>query len=163
MELKYLYLILFGLVSVVTGYYFALIISPEGTRLRSSIMSQMGLLIKLFFIASSVFTGYMMASIVMPPRAKMDIVSIDSMTLNVDSKCHLVFLGYVANNGKVTAYNIEVIVNWKDSDGEVHTGSVNLGTMSAGEFKFFEVVFVLSSIPDVSSYTQMIRFSNTPK
>jgi hypothetical protein len=105
----------------------------------------------------------MMASIVMPPRAKMDIVSIDSMTLNVDSKCHLVFLGYVANNGKVTAYNIEVIVNWKDSDGEVHTGSVNLGTMSAGEFKFFEVVFVLSSIPDVSSYTQMIRFSNTPK
>jgi hypothetical protein len=162
MELKYLYLFLFGLVSVVTGYYLASILSPEGARRRSSIMSQMGLLIKLFFIASSVLTGYMMASIVMPPRAKMDIVSIDSMILNVDSEYHLIFLGYVANNGIVTAYNIEVVVTWKDSACEAHTGSVNLGTMSTGEHKFFEIVFVLSSFPDVSSYTQTINFSETP-
>jgi hypothetical protein len=163
MELKYLYLILFSLISVATGYYFALILSPEGNRIRSSITRQMGLLIKLFFVVSSVFSGYMIASIVMPPRAKMDIVSIDSTTLSVNSDYHLVFLGYAANNGKVAAYNVEIVVTWKDSNGEIHTGSVNLGTIPAREFKFFEVVFVLSSIPDVSSYTQMIRFTNTPK
>lgn len=162
MELKYLYLILFGLISVVTGYYLALILSPEGNRLRSSITSRMGLLIKLFFIVSSVFTGYMVASIVMPPPAKMDIVSIDSMTLSVGSKYHLIFMGYAANNGKVTAYNVEVFVTWKSSDGKVNTGSVNLGTISVGEFKFFEVVFVLQSMPDVSSYTQKINFSDKP-
>jgi len=162
MELKYLYLILFGLISVATGYYLALILSSEGNRLRSSITSQMGLLIKLFFVVSSVFTGYMVASIVMPPRAKMDIVSIDSMTLSVGSKYHLVFMGYAANNGKVTAYNVEVVVTWRGFDGEAHTGSTNLGKVSVGEYKFFEVVFVLSSMPDVSSYTQKINFSDKP-
>ena len=162
MELKYLYLILFSLISVATGYYFASLLSPERTRRRGSITDQMGLLIKLFFIVSSVLTGYAMASIVMPPRAKMDIVSIDSMTLSVDSKYNLIFLGYAANNGKVTAYNVEVVVTWRGSDGEAHTGSANLGMISAGEFKFFEVVFVLSSMPDVSSYAQTINFSDKP-
>lgn len=162
MEGKYLYLILTSMVSVVTGYLLASVIYSEHTKSRNLLLGKMDLLIKLFFIISSVFTGYYIASITMPARTKVDITSIDYIVINMDSEFHLIFLGFAANSGRDTAYNVEVYVTWTDFSGGSYTSSVNLGTIFSGDSKLFEIVFIYSSTPHVVSYTQIVKFSNKP-
>jgi len=152
-------LIMVSIASVVSGYYLFSLIYRVGSG-RNALRGRMNTLVKVFFIISSVCTGYYMASIVMPMRTRVDITSIDYAIVDVDPGYHLIFLGFAVNNGRSEAHDVKVWVTWTDASGESYTGSRSLGSLSPRESKYFEVVFTYTQAPMISSYSQSVTFTN---
>jgi hypothetical protein len=152
-------LILVSIASVASGYYIFSLIYRVGSG-RKALRGRMNTLVKMFFIVSSVCTGYYMASIVMPTRTRVDISSIDYAIVDVDPGYHLIFLGFAVNNGRSDAQDVKVWVTWTDSRGDSYTGSRSLGSLSPRESKYFEVVFTYTEAPVVSSYSQSVTFTD---
>jgi tRNA U34 5-carboxymethylaminomethyl modifying enzyme MnmG/GidA len=156
---EFLRLILVSIVSVASGYYLVSLIYRVGSG-RDALKGRIDMFVKVFFIISSLCTGYYMASIVMPTRTRVDVTSIDYAVVDVDPGYHLIFLGFVMNNGISEAHDVEVWITWTDPHGESHTGSRNMGSLAPRESRYFEVVFTYSRAPVISSYSQSVTFTN---
>lgn len=160
---RYLHLILTSLISFGTGYLVASMVFSGRSRTRGHLLERFGSLIKVIFVVSSVLTGYYLASIVMPVKAKVYITSIDYVVIEEKPLYKLIFLGYVANYGEVTAYDVQVSVTWTDVGGSSRMGFTVVGEMVSGDSRPFEISFTCSDTPSVSSYYQQVTFSSKPR
>jgi hypothetical protein len=163
MDGRYLHLILTSLISFGTGYLVASMVFSGRSRIRSHLLERFGSLIKVVFVVSSVLTGYYLASVVMPVKAKVYITSIDYVVIEEKPRYKVIFLGYVANYGEVTAYDVQVSVTWTNVDGSSLMGFIVVGEMVSGGSRPFEISFTCGETPSVSSYYPQVTFSSRPR